>query len=127
MAKGRHLLGSEDQSANRLFGSGIFPVVGKQGINLRRGGGIDANEDIFKPLAEIHAVGFAGGGEGIKDGEVLSAGFAGGEKRVFPDQRYTAALSFGRIIVEVQFGVVEELSELLFDIQSIVDGFGDRG
>ena len=45
---------------------------------------IQARQDIFKPEAEIDIVGLAGFGEGEKDGEVLSAGLAGGEQPVFP-------------------------------------------
>ncbi len=56
----------------------------QEGVDLAGRGGIQARQDVFEPEAEIDVVGFAGFGERKEDGEVLTAGFAGGEQPVFP-------------------------------------------
>ena len=70
-------------------------------------------------MPETDVIGFACGSEGIKDRQTLTAGFTSGEKTILPDDSYSAIESFGRIVVDIEAGIIQELAKFRFNIQSV--------
>ena len=97
-----------------------------QRINLPCRSIIQTRQNVFEPLAKADTVRFACRGERIQDSETLSASFTAGKEAVLSDDRNSPVEPFGRIVVDVQSGILQEFFELLFDIQGIRDGLRDR-
>ena len=53
--------------------------------------------------------------------------FASGKEAFLSDDRNSSVEAFGRVVIDIQPGILQELFELLFDIQGIRDGLGDKG
>ena len=106
------------------LGAGLkFPVLRKQRVDQRCWRGIDADQNVFQPLTVVDAIGFAGRREGKQNRQILPAGFTSGEKPVASSDCNSSHLNLGGIIVKIQFGIIKELFELVFNIQRISCGF----
>lgn len=57
----------------------------------------------------------------------MPTSFASGKEAVLSDDRNSSVEAFGWVVVDIQSGSLQELFELLFDIQGIRDGLGDKG
>ena len=84
-------------------------------------------QNVFEPLAKANTVRFACCGEGILNNETLPAGFTSDKETVLSDDRNSSVETFGRIVVDVQSGILQELFEIIFDTQSIENCLRDRG
>ena len=106
------------------LGAGLkFPVLRKQRVDQRCWRGIDADQNVFQPLTVVDSISLAGRGEGEEDRQILSASLASDEKPVASSDCNSSHLNLGGIIVKIQFGIIKELFELVFNIQRISCGF----
>ena len=74
-------------------------------------------------MTVVDAIGFAGRREGKQNRQILPAGFTSGEKPVASSACNSSHLNLGGIIVKIQFWIIKEFFELVFNIQRISCGF----
>jgi hypothetical protein len=104
-----------------------LPVLRKERVNLFRGSRGESAEDILKPDTERDFVCPAGFDKRKDDCEILAASFASREQTVLPHDGNPSNRSFRRIIVDIELGIIQELFQIFFDIQGIVDRLQHRG